>query len=178
MHDAMNIINDIAYAKKCYDDQVEKVKREEYISRVLKGNWVGMVRQNLSRYDCIHETIRKASGQFNEKYKKNRQELEMVKDLLVEDFFNNDPKFKLNEIIRCGYESYGWEMRCEGYGQKFNIFIPCRNNISIANIDYAHEGMFAFIIYMSDAVVRTLKTSYNAKDIGAFIKGYFEEAGE
>lgn len=166
--------DEIEYAKRMYNSQVKKVKEEEYICDVLKSNYVMQVKSDISRYDLVGDTFHKAYSQVNEKLKKNRKELEIIKDFIFEDFFNNNRSFKLKEIICCGYENYAWNVKFEGYGQTFSITIPVKKNITIKNIESAYDGMFAFYKEESNGIWNLLKKSYKIKDIADVINEYFE----
>lgn len=165
---------EIEYAKKLYDAQVEKAKQETYIRNLLKVNYVNQIKANMTRYDIVDEIFRKAHGQVNEKLKKNRKELETIKGFIIDDFLNGSRNFKLKEIICCGYDNYSWAVQFEGYGQTFQIIIPMRKNLSVNNIESAHNGMFAFSIEESSGIWYLKKTSYKIEDVAEYIKEYFE----
>ena len=167
-------IVEIEYAKKLYDAQVEKVKQEIYIRNLLNVNYVNQVKVNITRYDIVSDTFKKAHGQVNEKLKKNRKELETIKDFIIDDFLSSNRNFKLKNIICCGYENYAWAVQFEGYGQTFQIVIPMKNNLDVNNIESAYNGMFAFSIEKSSGIWNLLKTSYKIEDVAKFISEYFE----
>lgn len=166
-------IVEIEYAKNLYCYQVEKVKKETYIRNLLKVNYVNQIKVNMTRYDIVSDTFRKAHGQVNEKLKKNRKELETIKDFIIDDFLSSSRDFKLKDIICCGYENYAWAVQFEGYGQTFQIVIPMRKNLDVNNIESAYNGMFAFSIEESSGIWSLKKTSYKIKDIAEFISEYF-----
>ena len=167
-------IIEIEYAKKLYNAQVEKVKEETYIRNLLKINYVNQIKANMTRYDVACDILRKAHGQVDEKLKKNRKELETIKDFIIDDFLSGNRDFKLKNIICCGYDNYAWAIQFEGYGQIFQIVIPMRKNLSVDNIESAYNGMFAFSIEKSNGIWNLLKTSYKIKDIAEFISEYFQ----
>ena len=167
-------VDEIEYAKKMYSAQVKKVKDETYIQNVLKANYVNSVKSNITRYDLMNDTFRKAYSQVNEKLKKNRKEFETIKEFLFDDFLQNNHSFKLKEIVCCGYENYAWNVKFEGYGQKFQIIIPVKSNINANNIESAYDGMFAFYVEESNHIWNLMKKSYRIKDISDFIGEYFE----
>lgn len=167
-------VDEIEYAKKMYDAQAKKVNEETYIQNVLKVNFVNQVKSDITRYDLVNDTFRKAHGQVNEKLKKNRKEFETIKDFLFDDFLGNNHDFKLKEIICCGYENYAWNVKFEGYGQSFQIIIPVKSNINVKNIESAYNGMFVFFVEERDHIWNALKKSYRIKDISEFIKEYFQ----
>lgn len=170
----VNPIEEIEYAKKLYDAQVEKVKQETYIRNLLKNNYVRQIKYNISRYDIVMDIFKKAHGQVNEKLKKNRKELDTIDGFIKDDFLNNDYNFKLKEVICCGYENYAWAVQFEGYGQTFKIVIPMKNNLDVGNIESAYNGMFAFSVETSKSCWSLLKTSYKIEDVANFIKEYFQ----
>ena len=174
MFEETDKIAGIEYAKGLYNAQVEKVKKETYIRNLLKAEYVRQIKSNISRYDLVNDVFRKAHGQTNEKLKKNRKELETIKNFIVDDFLNSDNNFKLKEIICCGYENYAWAVKFEGYGQTFQIVIPMKCNLDVSNIESAYNGMFAFSVEESKGIWHLLKTSYKIEDIAKFIKEYFE----
>lgn len=170
----MKAIERIEYSKHLYDDQVYKAKKEEYIKDLLLEDYARNIRGLHSRYDFMENIIKSAIGQFDKKLKKERADLETIKQFVMEDFLNNDKSFKMTKIITCGYESYAYNIEFEKCNTKFYIAIPMRGRITSKNITYANYGMFEFIIRDSECSGRVLIASYNIEDIADFIKEYFK----
>lgn len=177
MHENNYSVENIDYAKSLYDSQVEKVKKEEYIREVLKNNYVMLVKARKSRYDLISDAFHKAHEQRDKKLKKERQDREMLTSFILDDFLNNDCNFKLKEIISCGWEHYAWSLEFEGYDRTFRITIPIKNNITVDNIHYAYDGMFAFSVKTSSATWTVMKKSHRIDDIAEYIREYFKLSG-
>ena len=171
-----SFIRDIEYVKGLYDAQVNKVKQEEYMKDLLFADYVRKVKSHKSRYDYI-DIFKDAISQIGKKTKKERPQLETVKDFVVEDFLNGDKSFKLTNIINCGYEGYAYEVVFEGYGQVFYIDIPVMKNITTENIEYAHNGMFVFAVKESEYCWSVKKMCYDIEEMAKFIKEYFELDG-
>ncbi len=168
-----NLIAEIEYVKGMYEAQVHKVKQEEYMKDLLFADYVRKIRNHRSRYDCIEDVFKKAIGQVGKKKKKEREQLAIIESFVKEDFLEKGHPFKLTNIISGGYESYYWNVEFEGFGQTFYISIPNMNSIDVNNIEYAHDGMFAFIIRESECCTAVKKTSYKIEDIAEYIKSYF-----
>lgn len=172
--ETINILLAIGYSKKLYDEQVSKVKKEEYIKSLLLEDYVQKIRSHRSRYDCV-DIFGKAQDEVGKRLKKERPHLETIKDFVMEDFLNNDKTFKLDKIIRCGMEGYAWRLEFKGYGKTSFIEIPIMKHINSKNLEHANYGMFTFGIYESDHVYSVLKRSYEIEAIAGFIKAYFKE---
>ena len=172
-----NFLKDIEYVKGLYDAQVGKVRQEEYMRDLLFADFVKKVKNHRSRYDYIEDIFKKAQKQVDKKKKEEREELTTIEELIRDDFFNNDPNFKIVKIIRGGYEGYFWNVELEGYGQSVCISIPNMNNITTENIIYVHNGMFAFEIKESEHYYSVKKISYKIEDIASYIKEYFKLDG-
>lgn len=167
-----NIIRNIEYVKSLYDLQVRKVKDEEYIKSLLLEDYVRAIRKNISKYDYV-DLFRDAQNELKETSKKKRKNLETLRKFILEDFLNNNKNFKITNIMSCGYECYAWDIELEGYRYTIRINIPIMKNLSTANIYYANNGMFSFMVKESNNVWHTLKSSYKIEDIADFIKDYF-----
>ena len=165
------LLEKIRYAKELYDEQVEKVKKEQYILRALHQDVVDKIRERKSRYDMIN-TYTLAQAEVGSRYKKDRPHLETIKRWLMEDFLDNDRNFKLKAIVSCGFEDYAWRFEFEGYGKTIDICVPYMRNITTKNVQYAHYGMFTFSIKESDHVWKLLKGSYEMSEIAQTIKDY------
>lgn len=167
-----NVIKNIEYAKSLYDLQRVKVESEQYIENLLLEDYVRQIRQNISRYDYVD--FNSAQKEVSEKAKSKRKNVEMLKNMMLNDFLNNDKNFKLTHIMSCGYDNYAWDIEFEGYGKIFRIDIPIMKNLTTKNIDYASNGMFTFMVKDSNNYLNVLKRSYKIKDISDYIKNYFE----
>ena len=173
----INILLAIGYSKKLYDEQVNKVKKEEYIKDLLLEDYAQKIRAHHSRYDYI-DIFDKAQNEVGKRLKKERPHLETIKHFVLEDFLNNDKTFKLDKIISCGIEGYAWRLEFKGYGKTIFIEIPIMKHITSKNLEHASYGMFTFGVYESDYCYRVLKQSYEIKAIANFITAYFDEKGD
>lgn len=165
---------EIEYARALYQDQVTRVKREERVRDLLLEDYIRTVKARKSRYDYISLWY-DARDQIGKKTKKERPQLEILKEFILEDFLNGDKKFKLTDIFSCGYETYAWGIEFTGYGRTFHIVIPVNANITAKNYKYAHEGQFVFEVQDSPHIWSVLKTSYKTEEIAEFIKEYFAD---
>lgn len=171
-----NAIKNIEYVKSLYDAQVQKVAKEQYIQTLIFEDYVSTVKQNTSRYDYMSaDFFRNAQKDLKEKVRKKSTSLGTLKTFMMDDFLNNDKNFKLVDIMACGYEDYAWSIYFDGYKKTICISIPMMKNISTKNIQYAHNGKFAFLIKESESYWRTIKQSYKIEDIANAIKDYFHE---
>ena len=170
-------MKNITYAKALYEAQVQKVKKEEYIKKLLLEDYVDHIRQHKSRYDYVN-IFGKAQDEVGKRLKKDRPHYETVKQFLMDDFLNNDKTFKLIKIISGGYEGYYWRFEFTGYGKTSFIEIPVMSRLTSDNIEYANHGMFVFGVYDSESCYRVLKKSYSIKEISEFIKDYFSKCGD
>lgn len=164
----------IEYSKGLYNDQVHKVEKEEYIKNLLFADYVGKVKRHQSRYDFIENVIKEAQSQVGKKKKKEREQLAVLENFILEDFFNGDNSFKITNIISGGYESYYYSVELEGYGQTVIISIPMMSNINVQNFEHAYKGMFAFSVKESQYCQSIKKMSYKIEDVAEYIKEYFE----
>lgn len=166
-------IAEIEYIKGLYEAQVHKVEQEKYIKDLLFADYVRKVKSRQSRYDYIKDIFNIAQGQIEKKKKKEREQLSIIENFVKEDFLSNCHLFKITNLICGGYEGYCWNVEFEGFGQTFYISIPIMDNINTQNIQYANDGMFAFIIRESSFATSVKKKSYKIEDISEFIKEYF-----
>lgn len=164
----------IEYSKGLYNDQVHKVEKEEYIKNLLFADYVGKVKRHQSRYDFIENVIKEAQSQVGKKKKKEREQLAVLENFILEDFFNGDNSFKITNIISGGYENYYYSVELEGYGQTVIISIPMMSNINVQNFEHAYKGMFAFSVKESQYCQSIKKMSYKIEDVTEYIKEYFE----
>lgn len=164
----------IEYSKGLYNDQVHKVKKEEYIKNLLFADYVGKVKRHQSRYDFIENVIKEAQSQVGKKKKKEREQLSVLENFIRKDFFNGDNSFKITHITSGGYESYYYSVELEGYGQTVIISIPMMSNINVQNFEHAYKGMFAFSVKESQYCQSIKKMSYKIEDVAEYIKEYFE----
>lgn len=169
-----SFIKDIEYVKSMYDAQVNKVKQEEYMRDLLFADYVRKVKCHKSRYDYIENVFKEAQSQVGKKKKKEREQLSVIEQFVRDDFFNNNPNFKIVNIISGGYENYYWNVEFEYCGNTVCISIPNTNNITTKNIMYAHNGMFAFEIKESEHCWSVKKMSYKIEDVAEYIKEYFQ----
>ena len=171
-----SIIKGIDRAKELYDEQVDKTHKATYIMNVLRRNYVEEIRKHTSRYDYLGKIFSESQNEIGNRLKKDRPNFETLQSFIREDFFNNDKKFKLVEIVSLGYATYGWRLDFDGYGVKCFVEIPMVNNITTENIDHATYGMFTFGVYYEEeySSISTLKASYRIEEIAEFIKEYFK----
>lgn len=168
------MVEKINYVKSEYDLQKYKVKREQYIEKLLLEDYVRTIKSYTSRYDVFElEVFKKAQNQKNEKLKADRPEFEMIKGLIVSDFLNGDKKFKLTNIMSCGMESYAWDFEFKGYDKTIYIEIPYRKKLTTDNIEYANHGMFSFLVRTGESSRDVIKRSHKMEDIAEVIKEYF-----
>lgn len=168
-------LEEIGYSKKLYEEQVERVKREERVRNLLHLDYIRSIRGYQTRYDYLTEIFPKAQKQVGEKLKKDRPDYETVKHFIVDDFFNKDKTFKLTKIVSCGWESYGWQFEFTGYGKVCTIEIPVKSRLTPKNLEYMHYGMFSFAVQEdSEHYWNVLKTGYEIEEMAKFIKEYFE----
>lgn len=174
----------IDYAKRLYEAQVLKAEKEEYIKNLLLGDYIAKIREHRTRYDFI-DFFGKAQAEVGKRLKKDRPHLESLTSFIMEDFLNNDKKFKLTKIVSCGYEGYAWKLEFTGYGKTIFIEIPVKSRLTTENIEYANDGMYAFGVYESEYYMSVRKRSHVPKVIAEAIKEYFandekgvEDAGQ
>ena len=163
----------IEYAKGLYDAQLQKLKEVEYIRDLLYADYVQNVKANKSKYDHLEKAFSEAHTQVGKKLKKERAQLEMLKEFIMEDFLGNDKNFKLTNVICCGWEGYAWCIEFEGYKQTLQITIPIMSNITIENFN-STKGKFSFAIKNSNGSWTTLKTGYKIEEIAECIKEFFD----
>ena len=168
-----NPVFEIARVSKMYEEQLEKVNKEEYIKDLLFADYVDKVKANRSRYDMFTKLFRDAQKQIDKKKKSERKELALLLDFVKEDFLSNDDRFELISMISGGYEGYYWDLYFKLDEQEFYISIPVMNNINVDNFKCAHNGMFCFYIKDNEYSSHCEKSSYRIEDIANAIKEYF-----
>ncbi len=174
MHNNATTVADIDYICKLYAEQKEKVEKEEYIKNLLFEDYVETVKSNQTKYDLLTNNLfSSARAEIGVKAKKDRPHLELLRETIVEDFFNRDKKFKIREICCCGYEEYGWRVELEGHGETVAIYFPVKKNITSKNIRYAKDGKFQASIKISEASWKVLALSYETEDIARCIEEQF-----
>lgn len=169
-------VKDIEYAKSLCELQSYNVKREQHIEKLLLEDYVRTIRSYTTRFDVFDsKTFRDAQSQKDNKLKKDREQFEIMKTLIVSDFLNGDKNFKLVNIIACGWEEYAWSFEFDGYDTKIYIQIPDKRKLNVGNIDYANQGMFCFYVATSEISRELIKASYKIEDIAQAVKEYFNE---
>ena len=168
-------IKAIEYAKSLYELQSYNVKREQHIEKLLLEDYVRTIRSYTTRFDVFDSNMfRDAQSQKDNKLKKDREQFEIMKTLIISDFLNGDKNFKLVDIISCGWEQYAWDFVFDGYETKFYIEIPDKRKLNTENIDYANQGMFGFYVKTSKISRELIKASYKIEDIAEAVKEYFK----
>lgn len=175
----IDIVEEIKYAESMYKLQIHKVKQEEYVKDLMFADYVEKVKRNRSRYDMFFNLFVDAQSQTGKKKKSERKELAMLEGFLREDFFNDDKRFKVDHLVRGGYEGYYWDVYFKFDSEEFKdkmfyLAIPMMDNINVKNFNSAHEGQFAFYIQESLFVWTAKASSYTIEDIADYIKEYFK----
>ena len=170
-----NQIEDILYKKGLYEIQKHTVKKEMYIEKLLLEDYMKTIKNSItSRYDLISDIFKYAWEEQNKKLKKDRTHYESLKGFIMEDFLENNNKFKIKEIIKCGpYEPYGWSVWVEGYGTLISIFIPDKRNIDFGNIKIANYGMIVIETKINESGWKNIISTYKVEEAADAISKYF-----
>lgn len=165
----------IKKAEEVYRAQKKKVETEKYVEQVLFRNFVDTVKSNISHYDFMYEMISKAGSEISiqKKLKKDRENINTLTSIIIDDFLNKDKSFEITKIVGCGYETYAWSIHMNGYDTNFRIGIPVMKNITFKNIEYAYNGQFAFAVEEKDGLWTLKNKSYTIKEMSDYLKDYF-----
>lgn len=152
----------------------EQLDDVEYIERLVYSDYVQTIKSQKTSWDYLISTFEKARFQIKEKYKKDRKEFEILKELLIDEFLCGDKSFEITKILPCGHEEYYWDIHFEGKGYKFIIRIPSRKNINEKNLASAYYGKFVFIVGVDEAHWRVETENYEDDAIAQYIKEYLK----
>ena len=164
----------IGYTSKMLEAQKQKTQDSLYLENLLYEELVSLVKSHYSRFDYLNmnEVVSQAIEEKDKPKKSERPNFEMLKDFLLEDFLDNDKKFKLVEIHCIGLPAYAYGFEVKGYDKTFQITIPYMKNIDSVNFEYANEGQYNLTIKMPGTGNSWLQLahSYDAKYITQKIK--------
>lgn len=171
---AEDIYKNVEYVKSLYENQQEKVKKEQYIESVLLDDYVKVIKHIPNKYDYIEEFFVKAQQEIGNKKKSERKNYQIVEDWLSGDFFNGD-KMKIKSIVSGGYENYYWAFYFDFCGQEISIEIHMRNRITTDNIHYAHYGKFVVFLKENSVCQTAIFQSYKMEEVAKFLSQWKKE---
>ena len=157
------------YCKQVYKKQQEIVAREQYIEKLMFNDYVEAIKQNVSQYDCMTNVFTKAQLEIGKKYKKERANLEQLKECIEHQFWS-DQKINITRIVQGGYETYYWSAEIVYNKQNFELQIPRMDGINTSNIMYANWGQFKLLKQINESVMECVIQSYEPQDISNYIK--------
>lgn len=160
------ILAEISYASKLYNQQQEKVSKEKHIENLLFNDYVEKIKKNTSVYDVCESTFKEAQKELNEKGRKPN--LKRLENLLKEDFFGGK-SIKIKSIVCCGYDNYAWSIYFDLNKKQYELQIPIMKNLTTTNISYAHYGMFCLAIEENKSFWNIIFKSYKIEELAKFI---------
>lgn len=169
------IIEEIEHAKKYYEEQIEFVNKQETIKDLLYKNYIAKVKRNISKYDYSYGFIEEASKELSNEKSKKKESLNWLTSTIRSDFLNDSEDFKIVAIMKCGFETYAWQIYLQNGDVIISIKIPVLKNLTIENFDAACNGKFSFFVKKQEYVSSLIESSYSMKDIADSIKEYFEK---
>ena len=157
------------YCKQVYKKQQEIVAREQYIEKLMFNDYVEAIKQNVSQYDCMTNVFTKAQLEIGKKYKKERANLEQLKECIEHQFWS-DQKINITRIVQGGYETYYWSAEIVYNKQNFELQIPRMDGINTSNIMYANWGQFKLPQDISNYIKATVlsKNTLNSQTGGFY----------
>lgn len=167
-------VKDIEKAKERYDKQSEVVAEAEHIKNLLFEDFVSMCRRPKNFYDYMQEMFANAFTAQGRETRKEKADFYTLESVLRKDFFNGDKKAKLNRVMQCGFEPYGYSCEID-YGKlHFAIDFPCLSHLSTSNIVYAHYGKI--VLFECKKNVHTaICFSYTVEEIAEALSKYINE---
>ena len=87
--------------------------------------------------------------EIKEKAKSKRKNIEFLRNLMIDDFFNNDDSFKITNMMSCGYEDYAWAIEFEGYEKVVKYFFLSPLQMNVLTISPASHLINNFTIMAS-----------------------------
>lgn len=165
------ILEKIAYSAKLYREQVKKVEKEQYLEGLLLDDYVSQIMRHQTIFDVFPTLFKDAQTELSIKDKrKKRDNLKFLKHKLEQEFFNNE-SVTIDEILSCGWETYAWRIDCSVKHKTYSLEIPVIENLTAANIEYAHHGRYIlFSINNDGCLYESLIASYDHKEISNFVK--------
>lgn len=178
------IIADIENTVLKWKAQMRAVADAQYIESLIYADYIRKCKKYKTRYDYIQPTMEKAWHEWNNKKdaikgeKVDRTHCKVMQDLIREDFFNNDKKAKIVDVIAGGFENYYIRFEVIYNGYIFYIEIPMIDAINDKNIEYAHYGKISVAYAESKYIPRNLIQSYSIEEIRNVINKFLEENEE
>ena len=172
-----DIYKNVEYVKSLYENQQEKVKKEQYIESVLLDDYVKVIKHIPSKYDHIEEFFVEAQKEIGNKKKSERKHFEVVSDWLNRDFFNGE-KMKIKSIISDGFVNYYWAFSFDFCGEEITIDIPMRNRITADNIRYANYGKFVIFLKENSVCQTAIFQSYKMEEVADFLSQWKKEKAD
>lgn len=168
-------LKNIEIAKERYNHQVQIASEAEYIKKLIFADYVKCCKVPKNMYDYLPDLIELAfKEQHNETKKEHFYQLE---NMLKKDFFDNK-KIKLEKIICCGYEGYGYDCEISYSNINFRITLPILSHINTANFEYAHEGKIYCGYKENDCCIGCIILDYSIEKIAEAIKNFLENKNE
>ena len=175
------IIADIEKTKLKWEIQKNAVADAQYIESLIRADYIRKCKKYKTRYDYIQPTMEKAWHEWNNKKdaikgeKVDRTRCKIMQDLIREDFFNNDKKAKIIDVIAGGFENYYIRFEVKYNGYIFHIEIPMVDAINDKNIEYAHYGKISVAYEESKHISHNLIQSYSIEEIRNAINKFLKE---
>jgi hypothetical protein len=176
-------INCIAKAKERWEAQCEAVKDAQYLEKLIFDDLISTIRSYRLRYDFLDDIINKAIAQQKEQKKRDRKDFHTIESMIIDDFFNNDKRFKLIDIITGGWEGcyhvFNFSFKAEKEPVFYSIQIPVKSKLNAKNIEWSAFGKLQFSIKESEHCHRVEYQSYDIASMSKYINDYFgfKEAG-
>ena len=178
--ESIRMIRDISEAEKNSVRAKDDATYYTRVSELMYENYVGSVRAFKTFWDTADSIIEKAwsENQLDKKKKSEREQLIFLEYKIKEVFFKNKYDVKITSILSQGmYERYGWSIHLLINGKEYEINIPIRQNLTVANFVDARRGQFVFFEKQNDACWSGLKSAYTEEEIADWIEEYFKKQG-
>lgn len=154
----------------------EEIREKEVINKALESEIVRRIRKIVTVFS--DKMLHNASLQQNKEKAEDKQMYKFVKEEMKERFFPNIKNVKLNSIITCGYDAYGYSFRFTVKGIELDIFYPNVSNVNEDNFVSAHYGKYHVSYNKSGCLWSTICDSYKEEECAAKIEEFLGEVSK
>ena len=149
----------------------------KYIERLIFRDFVNTIRNTKTVWDYRIPMIKAAQKETDKKKKKERENLSYIEHEIKNTFFKNEDRFdiKIHNIMSGGYEGYYWDLHFDVKNEEYVISIPHRDMLTLDNIEYAHEGRFAFMHRTSECSWSIEFYGYTEEEFAEKCQEYFDK---
>lgn len=181
-------IRTIEYAKQMVEQQIKKIKQEQYIKDCIMDDLISNIKNYKSGcelysmsycWNFYHNSKNTEYKKDKEKYRKQKFLYEAFLIHIFTTFFltnNSDKRFIVKDFYMCGYDGAMYEIQILDNitSKTYLISVPVRQLLTKNNCDYLRYGKIAVLVKTSENCYDYLFEDYDEDILGKKIKNYID----